>query len=57
MSDPKQQRRESAEQREPVALRVDAETIEDLEPDLDNADGVRGGSDHPMCTIPKGARL
>ncbi|MGN6867155.1 MAG: hypothetical protein ACTHMY_02005 [Solirubrobacteraceae bacterium] len=57
MSDPQQQRRASAEQRESRALELGAETIKDLEPHPDDADGVRGGSDNPLCHIPVVARL
>ena len=57
MSDPKEPRRESAEQRESRELELGAETVTDLEPHPDDADGVRGGSDHPYCTIPAAVRL
>jgi hypothetical protein len=57
MSDPKERRREPAEQRESRELHLGAEIIKDLEPDPDDADGVRGGSDHPYCTIPAGVQF
>jgi hypothetical protein len=53
MSSPKEARREPAEQRELAELDLSAETVKDLEPDPDDTDGVRGGSEHPMCTIPR----
>lgn len=55
MGDPKEQRK-SVGQRESIELDLEAETVTDLEP-KEIADAVRGGSDHPMCTIPGRARL
>ncbi|MGN6867157.1 MAG: hypothetical protein ACTHMY_02015 [Solirubrobacteraceae bacterium] len=57
MSDPKEPRREPAEHRELGELDLGAETVKDLEPDRHDAIAVRGGSDHPMCTIPRMVRL
>jgi hypothetical protein len=56
MSDPREPRQEPAEQRESPELDLGAEIIRDLEPQRSHAEAVRGGSDHPYCTIP-GARL
>ena len=44
MTDPKEQ--------QPDRDELEPETIKDLELSNEDADGVRGGSDHPMCTIP-----
>jgi len=57
MSDPQQQRRESAKRLESRELELGAETVEDLEPHSEDADAVRGGSDNPWCHIPLEARL